>query len=77
MLFRKRSFSQLHVTDNEKCAVAFYPSILSVSLNRETTLAVACQFLNDQRVLGGSLTTLIRMFCTGRMRVFNLTPRPL
>jgi len=37
-----RVFFQLHVTDNEECAVIFYPSLLSISLNVKTTVTVQC-----------------------------------
>ena len=42
MGFSEQRFSQLHVTDNEKCAVTVYPSLLSISLNAETTVTVKC-----------------------------------
>ena len=66
MGFSERSFSQLHVTDNENCAVTFYPSLLSISLNVQTAVTVHCLGLIDQHVMCGGLTAPIVNVGTGR-----------
>jgi hypothetical protein len=59
MGFSESNFSQHHVTDNENCAVTFYPSLLSISLNVQTAVTVQCLGLIDQHVMCGGLTALI------------------
>jgi len=77
MGFRGRRCSQLHVTDNDNCAVAFYPSLLSISFIVETAVTVNCLCLIDHHVLCGGLTTRILNIGTGRRQVFNFRSQPL